>query len=385
MDNGLEDRKVNGHGSLQFDSREEITMDKFKFLGAVSALALGLVTSLTSVSAQESATIEELTNGARDEGQLVVLLLHPTKSENREKVMEAFKKRFDLDINIEWAPTHPTTLMSRLAVESASGKFSGDVGQGSVDDLWPSVKKGYIASFNWEDSLGSDLPGIGSATTGVPGPMTNSVLSMFDLVYGLIWNPDFVEEADLPNKVSDLADKKWDGKIALNSYHIAPVDYLNYEIGAQPTIDIVEGLLENSPVLKAGSGAVGAAVSAGEAAVGTGMAYATDLAMDRGESLRFRPFSDYTPVLGMKVFVPEFAPNPNAARLFAAWFVTEGMALVGEDEHIGQLSNPDSAVGAKLVEQIEAAGSKMVSVSDVKQFDALAEVRKVIDEKIAGQ
>ena len=90
MDNGLEDRKVNGHGSLQFDSREEITMDKFKFLGAVSALALGLVTSLTSVSAQESATIKELTNGARDEGQLVVLLLHPTKREGHGGFQEAF-------------------------------------------------------------------------------------------------------------------------------------------------------------------------------------------------------------------------------------------------------------------------------------------------------
>ncbi|MGO4838709.1 hypothetical protein AB4144_41325, partial [Rhizobiaceae sp. 2RAB30] len=108
------------------------------------------------------------------------------------------------------------------------------------------------------------------------------------------------------------------------------------------------------------------------------------MAEDRGEPIRFRPFTDYTPVLGMKVFVPEYAPHPNAARLFAAWYVTEGMALVGEDEHMGLLSDPQSAVGAKLAKQIKESGSKVVGVSSVAQFDQLAETRKPIDKMIAG-
>lgn len=358
-------------------------MRKLSYLSAL--LAAGTMFATSGIAAAQSAeSVEDLVAGAREEGNLVVLLLQPTKPENRDRLIEAFKQRYDLDINIEWAPMHPTTLMSRLAAESPSGRFSADVGQGSVDDLWPSVQAGYVANVDWGGLFGANLPGIAAATEGVPSEMTNSVLAMYDLVYGLIWNPDFVDEADLPQKVADMADPKWQGKLALNAFHIAPVDYLNYEIGHDATVDIVRGLLANNPVLKDGSGAVGAAVSAGEASIGTGMAYATDLAVDRGEPLRFRPFADYTPVLGMKVFVPEYAPNPNAGRLFAAWFVTEGMAMIGEEEHLGQLTNPDSAVGADLNRRIAEVGSQIVSVSSAAQFDQLTATRKVIDEMIAG-
>jgi len=330
-------------------------------------------------------TVEELVAGAREEGELVVLMLHPTDSANRNRLIEAFLEEYDLDINIEWAPTHPTALMARLNAESASGVFSGDVGQGSVDDLWPSVQRGYIASVDWAGIFGDNLPGIEAAASGVPPEMEGTVLSMFDLVYGLIWNPEFVEESELPVTVADRTAREGAGRLALNSYHIAPVDYLSYAIGEDETVAIVEGLLANSPILKPGSGAVGAAVSGGEAAVGTGMSYATDLAIARGEPIRFRPFADYTPVLGMKTFVPEFAPHPNAARLFAAWFATRGIEMIGEEEHIGQLANPNSTVGAALLQQIEEAGSTIVSVSSVAQFDQLAETRRIIDAMIADQ
>ncbi|WP_139022649.1 ABC transporter substrate-binding protein [Mameliella alba] len=366
----------------QYCAQREEDMKLHKTIGRIAGAAAVTAALATGGQAQ---SVEDLVEGAREEGRLVVMMLHPTNSANRDRLIEAFKAEYDLDIDIEWAPTHPTALMGRLNAESASGTFSGDVGQGSVDDLWPSVEKGYVAKFDWVDAFGDSLPGIKSATEGVPPEMEDTVLSMFDLVYGLIWNPHFVEESELPVNVADLTDPKWDGKIALNSYHIAPVDYLNYEIGEEETVEIVEGLLANGPILKAGSGAVGAAVSAGEAAVGTGMAYAADLAVARGEPIRFRPFADYTPVLGMKTFVPEYAPNPNAARLFAAWFVTKGIAMVGEEERIGQLSNPDSVVGAELKQQIDASGSAIVSVSSIKQFEQLAKTRKVIDQMIANQ
>ncbi|MGO4837123.1 ABC transporter substrate-binding protein, partial [Rhizobiaceae sp. 2RAB30] len=243
------------------------------FRHALAGLALGMGVAATGMAAAgDAATVEELVKGARSEGELVVLLIHPAKPENKEKIIDAFKKRYDLDIKIDWAPMHPTTLMSRLGAESPSGRFSGDVGAGSIDDLWPSVKKGYVASVNWPALFGDDLPALRSRTEGVPVEMSGTVLSMFDLVYGLIWNKDFVTEDELPKTIADMADPAWKGRLALNSYHVAPIDYLSYEIGGEKTVDLVSKLLENNPVLKAGSGAVGAAVSAGEAPIGTGMA-----------------------------------------------------------------------------------------------------------------
>lgn len=351
-------------------------------------LTLALLASVGSAVAQTPASspaLNDVVQKARKEGKLIILLQHPTAPANRKKVIDAFKKRFDLDINIDWAPMHPTTLMSRLAAEGPSGRFSGDVGAGSLDDIYPAFQKGYVDRVNWVELFGAQMPALNEAVGDAPGEMQNAVLPLFDLVYGLVWNTAMIKDADLPKRFVDLADPKWKGKLALNSFHLAPVDYLNYAIGPEKTIDFAGKLLANNPVLKPGSGAVGSAVSSGEAPVGTGMAYATSLAVRRGEPVKFRAFQDYTPVLGFKIFVPKFAPNPNAARLFTAWYVSEGMKLIAEDEFLGRLKDPESVVGRQLAEEIKRQSSTIVSVRSVSQFEQLVQTRTPIDKLVSGQ
>lgn len=352
-------------------------------------LTLALIASSCTAIAQTNSgggsALTDVVQKARKEGKLIILLQHPTAPANRKKVIDAFKKRFDLDINIDWAPMHPTTLMSRLAAEGPSGKFSGDVGAGSVDDIYPAFQKGYVDRVTWVELFGSQMPALSEAVGDAPSEMQNAVLPLFDLVYGLVWNTGMVKESDLPQRIVDLADPKWKGKLALNSFHLAPVDYLNYAIGPEKTIDLANKLLSNNPVLKPGSGAVGSAVSSGEAPVGTGMAYATSLAIRRGEPVKFRAFQDYTPVLGFKIFVPKFAPNPNAARLFTAWYVAEGMKLIAEDEFLGRLKDPESVVGRQLAEEIKRQSSTVVSVKSVSQFEQLVQTRTPIDKLVSGQ
>lgn len=359
------------------------TRRQFAFAAVVATLAATFA-AIVPANAQAQST-EDVVQLARKEGKLIILLQHPTAPANKKKVIDAFKKRFNLDIQIDWAPMHPTTLMGRLAAEGPSGKFSGDVGAGSVDDIYPAFEKGFVAQVNWTGIFGAQFPGLAKATEDAPTEMRNAVLPLFDLVYGLVWNTKMIKEADLPKSFADLTHPQWKGKLALNSFHLAPLDYLNYEIGKERTVDLAGKFLANNPVLKPGSGAVGSAVSTGEVPVGTGMAYATSLAMRRGEPVKFRAFSDYTPVLGFKIFVPRFAPNPNAARLFTAWYIGEGMKLIAEDEFLGRLSDPDSAVGKQLVDEIKLRNSKVVSVRSVSQFQQLVETRGPIDKMISGQ
>lgn len=351
----------------------------------MAAAALTVAWPVFAQSPAPNAALNDVIQKAKKEGKLIVLLQHPTAPANRKKVIDAFKKRFDLDINVDWAPMHPTTLMSRLAAEGPSGKFSGDVGAGSVDDIYPAFQKGYVDRVNWMETFGPQMPSLKEAIEDAPAEMQNAVLPLFDLVYGLVWNTGMIKEADLPRRFVDLADPKWKGKLALNSFHLAPVDYLNYAIGSEKTIDLANKLVANNPVLKPGSGAVGSAVSSGEAPVGTGMAYATSLAMRRGEPVKFRAFQDFTPVLGFKIFVPKFAPNPNAARLFTAWYVSEGMKLIAEDEFLGRLQDADSVVGRQLAEEIKKQSSTIVTVRSVSQFDQLVQTRMPIDKLVSGQ
>ena len=90
-------------------------------------------------------------------------------------------------------------------------------------------------------------------------------------------------------------------------------------------------------------------------------------------------------MLGFKIFVPKFAPNPNAARLFTAWYVAEGMKLIAEDEFLGRLKDPESVVGRQLSDEIKKQNSVIVSVRSVSQFEQLVQTRLPIDKLISGQ
>lgn len=153
----------------------------------------------------------------------------------------------------------------------------------------------------------------------------------------------------------------------------APFDVLSLELGEAATLELVRGLLANQPVLKAGTPAVGSAITTGEAYLGIGAYSTAERARRNGEPQAYRFFEDYLPVLPLFVYVPEKAPHPNMARLFLAWLVTEGARLIEEFDVPARISDPGSAL-AKAVEQ-QAAGARFIeerSLADVEKTRAIA-------------
>lgn len=102
----------------------------------------------------------------------------------------------------------------------------------------------------------------------------------------IMYNTELVEEADLPRSVFDLADPKWDGKIALpsttNSSFTAWVSSIRALEGDEAARDLLQGLKDNGAVVVGDHTAVRQAVGRGEFALGLVNHYYYELERDGG-------------------------------------------------------------------------------------------------------
>ena len=82
--------------------------------------------------------------------------------------------------------------------------------------------------------------------------------------------------------------------------------------------------------------------------------------------------------------MPENAPNPNAARLFAAWLVTEGLPLANKLELVPRAGDQGSTVADMIKAQQAKSGARIASprsLADVKEGDI---TRKAIAEMLTA-
>jgi ABC-type Fe3+ transport system substrate-binding protein len=159
-----------------------------------------------------------------------------------------------------------------------------------------------------------------------------------------------VKAADAPKRFSDLLDARWRGRFALNVLGGAPFDLMALHMGEEAALSLVRGLLANRPVLKGGTPAVSSALTTGEAWLGISSFINVERAQRAGEPQAYRFSADLVPVIPLHVFVPEQAPHPSVARLFAAWLVTEGARIVERLDASSRSTDPGSTLAKALAE-----------------------------------
>src|SRR5262249_33075337 len=129
-------------------------------------------------------------------------------------------------------------------------------------------------------------------------------------------------------------------------------------------------------------GQIIAAVSSGEALVGTSNSAAAFAAQGRGEPVGYRPFEDYVFANPVAVYIPTVPPHPNAAHLFAAWLTAEGFRLI-KDEPVGTVEDKDSNLGQTLAPMIKP-GAKVIKATSIEQFHKVHDLLKTIDQMTTG-
>ncbi|MEJ8570020.1 ABC transporter substrate-binding protein [Microbaculum marinum] len=343
------------------------------FANAVSASVLALVALSVPASA---ATFEEILEGARNEGQLFVLVSSPGKPETHKAVADAFNERFGLDTQIEWTATNPVQTGTKLIAEQGGAGFVDVIGAGGNQEMAALVERDILKPYPWKETFGGELDNIGAAVDPVIDDLKGDGLLIAHNVYGLGWNPDLISEDELPDSYADLMDPEWKGRFAVNAYSLNPVDYYSFDLGDEKTMEMAKGILDNEPILERGTGAVTRAISVGQAPVGISSFHQAG----RVENVNFKLFDDYVPVGVLHVYVPENAPNPNTARLFAAWFATDGIKIVNEIEplpRIGEGSDLD-----KMLEDVKAGGGKVLTETSLEDTGHAAEMRNKIADQM---
>ncbi|MGI6856180.1 extracellular solute-binding protein [Mesorhizobium sp. 1B3] len=328
---------------------------------------------LVSLSAPAfSATFEEVLEGAKKEGRLFVLVSSPGKPETHQAVAKAFNERFGLNTQIEWTATNPVQTGSKLIAEQGGAGFADVIGAGGNQEMAVLAERGILKPYPWKETFGGELQGLDQAIDPVIQDLKGAGLAIAHNVYGPAWNKDLISAEEVPNTYAELLTSEWTGRFSVNAFSLNPVDYYSFALGADATLEMAQAILDNSPILERGTGAVTRAISVGQAPVGISSFHQAG----RSANLGFKLFTDYVPIGVLHVYVPENAPNPNTARLFAAWFATEGMKVVNESEPMPRLG--DGSPLDKMLADVKAGGGKVISETSLADTDSAAKLRKQI-------
>ena len=337
-------------------------------------------------AAAQTPTLDQVVAGAAKEGHVTVWVQSPARPETHRALAAAFNARFKTDIKVDWVANPATTSNTRVIAEMAGGHVSVDViGPGAAEEVQVAAKAGMVKPYPWTEVFGAAFPQIGKLESLIIPEFKGDALPYILISYGLAWNPTMVKDADLPTRMTDLADPKWRGKFGVNAFFITPLDVSSYAIGQPAALDLARKIIANEPVYGRGTPAVARAVVTGETPIGFTNSGAADASIRQHEPLKYRLFADVIPVSQLHVYVPEGAPDPNAARLFAAWLVTDGVKLADTFEPLSSPADPDNATIKMIAEQVQASGAKVASPKSVADLEAGQKLRDQITAMQTGQ
>lgn len=360
-----------------------IASDSLAWFRRAAAILMFVTTAILTSGAGAQPPFTALLNDARREGALEIWLGSPVTRQAHTALLDAFQKRFKLTVRWKWVVLHAVRANTRLTVEAAAGRASADLIAGSADNVAALAARNLVRPFDWVAAFADALPGIREPTDRVMPPLRGLCLSWFDVAYGTAWNTRFLRAEDVPKRIEDFLDPKWRGRFAVSALGGSPFDLLALEFGEAAAITFVRRLIDNRPVLKAGVPAVSGAITTGEAHLGISAFTTAERARRNGEPQDFRFFDDYLPVLPLYVCVPDKAPHPNMARLFAAWLVTEGVTIVDAIEGAGRISDPTSSLGRAV--KTLPAGIKLLEEHSIADIERTREISTQILGMFSGR
>ncbi len=322
-----------------------------------------------SNAAEAPKNLQNLIEAAKKEGQVVYATSGETP-ETIQKLGQAFNKKFGLDIQLEGVPLQASGAVTRILQEKAANRLTLDLAHPSYPLVQRLLGKGILAEFDWVGVFGEKLPAIKEAATHVPPYLKNKVLDYQHLVYVGLYNTKALTKNEVPKKWNDLLQPRWRGRKIVLDPRGTSLYLLFLEYGEKWVLDFASKLVEQEPLFVSGSPNIAKAVAKGEAPLGiTGFSNILEQ-KKLGQPVELAPFE----VAGVvpQVIVPlEGGPHPAAAKLFAAWFATDGMLMLQDVDGTGRAWPGTDWLMAK---ELEKARVKLVFASTPEQIESATNV-----------
>jgi iron(III) transport system substrate-binding protein len=274
-------------------------------------LLIGAALAFAAFGAQAQDAVDEA--AAKKEGKVVWYTSTPI--ELAQQIASDFQK--DTGIKVELFRSGGSAILRRFQQEADAGLIAVDV----LTHSDPGIADALAAKGMYVPFKPKNFDKVPEAAKDKDGRWVAQRLNMIALYY----RTDLVAAADVPKLMTDLADPKYKGKMVM-----ADPNFASLQVAVDGTLaeklgwDFFKKLRENDIMVVQGAQQVVDMVKRGERpiAVAASVSYAID-AMAEGHKLdSFYP-KDGTFLVASPTGVIKGSPNPNAAKLFAAYLLSE--------------------------------------------------------------
>ncbi|HKU99304.1 MAG TPA: extracellular solute-binding protein [Vineibacter sp.] len=227
---------------------------------------------------------------------------------------EVFNQRFP-GIAIVPTPLSGPQLVSKLDAEFASGRHEADVLMAGMTELLSNVAKDRAQPFR--------PPNANALPERYVDPQSRFVLQFAD-VFGIVYNTDKVPAADLPKKVTDLLDAKHKGFIMDNPLAGGAIALCWIELTNSGMIDpkLMRSLRDNANVVPSITPYY-ANLTTGSVKMIPWASFSRYLRLkEAGAQVGFQAVPGMVVPLYGGTAILKGSPNPLAAQLFQAWYIT---------------------------------------------------------------
>jgi ABC-type Fe3+ transport system substrate-binding protein len=345
-------------------------------LAAIFCLIIGFIIAPVVVFAQ---TLAQLVDGAKKEGQIVLSWGTGTMGgvEGAQAMEKAFNKTYGLSLPFKFnpGPAMPQ-LASRIIQEGKAGQpASSDLFVGSENH----VARMSLKKLEWTKIF----PHITKPMVDWDG----RVLIVVSRTPGFTYNTNMISANEVPQKIEDLLNPKWKGRIASTPY-AASFDRLALFWGEEKATAFLQKFSKQvGGLIRCGEEE---RIANGEFAM---LAFNCDLAdandmREKGAPVNGKIFRDAGILSYWYLAVPSNSAHPNSAFLVSAFLLTkEGQDILWKTEKTSS-HLVEGTYMYKFVKDQERQGVKFYAnpVSDVvKNHENQSRVRQKFQDILAGK
>jgi iron(III) transport system substrate-binding protein len=267
---------------------------------------------------QRTAKLVELAQEEGGELELYTSLF----PDGEEALADEFGDAYDVDVSVFRGTSE--IVVQRLIEESDAGFAGADVVETNGPELVVLNDEGVLEQY--ESELQGNLVE-GSLYEGWTADRFNKFV--------ISWNTDRVGSGEQPRSWEDLADPRWEGKLALEAsdadWYMGLRQYLLDQGRSEPEVDeVLERIARNGRVVT-GHLLVGELLDAGEFDVAaSNYKHLVQDSIDEGAPVAMEPFVEPVFSRANGVGLVADSPHPAAAILFIDWILTDGQEVLVE-------------------------------------------------------
>lgn len=348
---------------------------------AIPLIAALAIAGVATAKAETKASLQSIVDGARQEGQLSIVVGEGTLGGSDLGLAAGFNKYYGLNLDVRFTPGPPMPNMVAAVVQQYQAHHPAvtDVIIGYANHMFDLINANAIQKADWQDwAPNLKQPGLVSPE-GEAVPVMSSTP-------GIAYNTNVFQGKDVPTKFADFLDPKLKGRIATTPY-ASSFDRLATPNmwGKDKTIDFahklsdqVGGLIRCNEMDRIASGefdAFGLTCSQNDALA----------AAAKGAPVGFTLASDAPINMPLYEAVPATAVHPNAAKLWINYMSSPEAQKLLYDVGYADLDVIPGSRTAKSIAALEAKGAKFLVVdtdfyrnhNSAAMNEALSEVQKI--------